>query len=110
MAFWDFEATVTTRMQKGIDLKVGGLNGFTVEFEEDSQTDVTDPSYFNGGEKASEAVFYHDYDKSDDIYIGPYFSDRMVGDDLDNVFKATPETTSCTDRVVTTTLYGEKGE
>ena len=48
MSFWDFRVNGHNPQQKSIDLKLTGT-GFTLQFEEDSQTDVSNLSYFNGG-------------------------------------------------------------
>ena len=94
--------------QKSIDLKLGGDNGFTLEFQGTSQANVTNLSYFNGGNIAPPTA-YHDYDASPDIYIGSQFSDRMVGDGGDNVFQGADGNDFLYGQGGIDLLYGENG-
>ena len=65
---------------------MGGEHGFTLEIEGTKQANVTDVSYFNGGE-IQNSEFWYDYDTSYDIYVGSLYSDRMVGDGWGNIFQ-----------------------
>ena len=107
MSFWDFRVVAHNPNQKSIDLKLTGV-GFTLEFEEDSQVNVTNLSYFNGGTAAGPD--FYDPDGSSDIYLGSYFSDRMIGDGWGNVFQGNAGNDFLYGEGGADILYGDDGD